>query len=57
MDAFLQGRKPNFQKFRMKNKRELESYLAGCERDPQRAAFHAQEEAPIDVQSLLPASC
>lgn len=33
MNAFLEGRKPNFQKFRMKNKRELESYLAGCERD------------------------
>jgi len=33
MNAFLKGRTPNFQKFRMRNKRELENYLAGCERD------------------------
>ena len=33
MNAFLKGRKPNFQKFRMKNKRELDDYLAGCERN------------------------
>jgi dihydroxynaphthoic acid synthetase len=33
MNAFLEGRKPDFQKFRMRNKRELASYLAACERD------------------------
>ena len=30
MNAFLKGRQPNFQKFRMRNKRELETYLDGC---------------------------
>ena len=30
MNAFLQGRKPDFQKFRMRNKRELADYLDGC---------------------------
>jgi dihydroxynaphthoic acid synthetase len=30
MNAFLKGRPPNFQKFRMRNKRELETYLDGC---------------------------
>jgi dihydroxynaphthoic acid synthetase len=33
MAAFLAGRKPNFQKFRMKAKRELEKYVDGYERD------------------------
>ncbi len=33
MDAFLAGRKPDFQKFRMRNKRELEDYLDGCAKD------------------------
>jgi len=33
MDAFLEGRKPNFQKFRLRNKRELEKYVDGCARD------------------------
>ncbi|MCW5606072.1 MAG: enoyl-CoA hydratase/isomerase family protein, partial [Burkholderiales bacterium] len=33
MDAFLTGRKPNFQQFRMKAKRELEKYVDGCERE------------------------
>ena len=33
MQAFLEGRKPDFQKFRMRNKRELEVYLEGCARD------------------------
>jgi dihydroxynaphthoic acid synthetase len=33
MNAFLAGRKPNFQKFRMRGKRELAKYVAGCERD------------------------
>ena len=29
MSAFLKGRKPNFQKFRMRNKRMLEDYIDG----------------------------
>jgi len=33
MNAFLEGRKPDFHKFRMRNKRELDDYLAGCEQD------------------------
>jgi dihydroxynaphthoic acid synthetase len=33
MDAFLAGRKPNFQKFRMQAKKELENYVDGFERD------------------------
>ncbi len=33
MNAFLQGRKPDFQKFRMRNKQELEAYLDGCAKD------------------------
>jgi len=33
MDAFLAGRKPNFQKFRMQAKKELEQYVDGFERD------------------------
>ena len=33
MNAFLENRKPDFQKFRMRNKKELEDYLDGCERD------------------------
>jgi dihydroxynaphthoic acid synthetase len=33
MDAFLAGRPPQFQKFRMRDKKELEGYLRGLERD------------------------
>ena len=33
MNAFLAGRKPNFQKFRMRDKKMLADYLAGCEQD------------------------
>lgn len=33
MDAFLAGRKPNFQKFRVQAKKELEKYVDGFERD------------------------
>jgi naphthoate synthase len=33
MDAFLAGRAPDFQKFRMRDKKELESYLRGLARD------------------------
>jgi naphthoate synthase len=33
MNAFLAGRKPDFQKFRMRAKRELEEYLDGCAKD------------------------
>ena len=29
MDAFLEGRKPDFNKFRMRNKAEMDDYLAG----------------------------
>ena len=33
MNAFLEGRKPDFQKFRLRNKKELEGYLDGCAND------------------------
>jgi hypothetical protein len=33
MDAFLAGRKPDFQQFRMRDKKELERYVQGYERD------------------------
>jgi hypothetical protein len=33
MNAFLAGRAPDFQKFRMRDKKELERYLEGYERD------------------------
>ncbi len=33
MDAFLAGRKPNFQKFRVQAKKELEKYVDGYERN------------------------
>ena len=33
MGAFLAGRKPDFQQFRMRDKKELERYLAGIARD------------------------
>lgn len=33
MNAFLAGRKPDFQQFRMKAKRELEQYVDGFEKD------------------------
>jgi dihydroxynaphthoic acid synthetase len=33
MNAFLEGRKPDFNKFRMRNKAEMEEYLDGCEAD------------------------
>jgi dihydroxynaphthoic acid synthetase len=33
MDAFLAGRKPNFQKFRVQAKKELDKYVDGFERD------------------------
>jgi 1,4-dihydroxy-2-naphthoyl-CoA synthase len=33
MNAFLAGRKPDFQEFRMRNKRALEDYLDGCAKD------------------------
>ena len=33
MGAFLEGRKPDFNQFRLRDKRELERYLDGCERD------------------------
>src|SRR3990167_6664378 len=33
MNAFLEGRKPDFQKFRLRGKRELAEYVDGCEKD------------------------
>ncbi len=33
MNAFLEGRKPDFQKFRMRNKKELDSYLDGTRKN------------------------
>jgi enoyl-CoA hydratase/carnithine racemase len=33
MNAFLEGRKPDFNKFRMRSKAEMEDYLEGCEAD------------------------
>lgn len=33
MNAFLENRKPDFQKFRMRNKRELDNYLDGTAKD------------------------
>jgi len=33
MNAFLEGRRPDFQKFRLRAKRELAEYLDGCRRD------------------------
>ena len=33
MNAFLKGRKPNFQKFRMRNKRILEEYVDGLNKN------------------------
>ena len=33
MNAFLAGRSPDFQKFRLKAKRELDGYIRGLEKD------------------------
>jgi hypothetical protein len=33
MDAFLAGRKPNFNQFRQRDKREMTRYLDGFERN------------------------
>src|SRR5690349_2576643 len=41
MNAFLEGRAPDFQKFRMRDKKELERYVEGYERD---------ENAPPDMR-------
>jgi hypothetical protein len=41
MTAFLEGRAPDFQKFRMRDKKELERYVEGYERD---------ENAPPDMR-------
>ena len=37
MQAFLDKRKPDFQKFRMRSKAELDRYLAGLARDENQA--------------------
>jgi hypothetical protein len=41
MNAFLEGRAPDFQKFRLRDKKELERYVEGYERD---------ENAPPDMR-------
>jgi len=41
MNAFLEGRKPDFQKFRLKNKEALEDYMDG---------FHKNLNAPPDMR-------
>jgi hypothetical protein len=41
MDAFLAGRAPDFQKFRLRDKKELARYVEGYERD---------ENAPPDMR-------
>ena len=33
MNAFLEGRKPDFNRFRMRDKAAMEDYLEGCEAD------------------------
>ena len=43
MNAFLEGRKPDFQKFRLRNKAALEDYMDG---------FHKNLNAPPDMRDL-----
>lgn len=43
MNAFLEGRKPDFQKFRMRNKAELETYMDG---------FNRHLNAPPDMRDF-----
>ena len=43
MNAFLEGRKPDFQKFRMRNKAELDNYLDG---------FNRHLNAPPDMRDF-----
>ena len=43
MTAFLEGRKPDFQKFRLRNKAALEDYMDG---------FHKNLNAPPDMRDL-----
>lgn len=43
MNAFLEDRKPDFQKFRMRNKKALEEYLDG---------FHRHLNAPPDMRNF-----
>ncbi len=33
MNAFLQRRKPDFRKFRLRSKQDMEAYLDGCAKD------------------------
>jgi hypothetical protein len=50
MNAFLAGRKPDFQQFRMRDKKELERYMAGYESDenapPSMRGARAQQPVP-----------
>jgi 1,4-dihydroxy-2-naphthoyl-CoA synthase len=43
MNAFLEGRKPDFQKFRMRNKEALDDYLDG---------FHRHLNAPPSMRDF-----
>jgi dihydroxynaphthoic acid synthetase len=45
MNAFLERRKPDFQKFRERNKREVARYLAGLERDENAAPKRSKNSA------------
>jgi hypothetical protein len=50
MDAFLAGRAPDFQQFRMRDKKELERYMDGYHKDenapPHMRGANARESAP-----------
>jgi hypothetical protein len=50
MDAFLAGRAPDFQQFRMRDKKELDRYMDGYEKDenapPHMRGANARE-APV----------
>jgi len=45
MNAFIERRKPDFQKFRERNKREVARYLAGLERDENAAPKKSKKPA------------
>ena len=45
MEAFLEGRKPNFQQFRMRDKRELAKYVDGVNRDLNEPPYMRKKKA------------
>jgi dihydroxynaphthoic acid synthetase len=62
MNAFLAGRKPDFQQFRLRDKKELERYLTGFERDenapPSMRGARAQQTmtvTPVKSRKSAPA--